>query len=122
MEEQKRTNRTIINIGTSLMVVILIGLAFAVIAALAISSSHNNYSLSDKQRIHTDEYYAASNEAYERIAESGWADQEFTVSINDSQDLNVKVSSGEIVSWEVINNSSWEADSTQPIITLDDWN
>ena len=121
MEEQKRQNRSIINIGTSLMVVILIGLAFAVIAALAISSSHNNFSLSDKQRIHTDEYYAASNEAYEKIAASSWANQEFTVSINDAQDLSVKVSGGEIVSWEVINNSSWEADSTQPIITLDDW-
>ena len=121
MEEQKSQNRTIINIGTSLMVVILIGLAFAVIAALAISSSHNNYSLSDKQRAHTEEYYAASNEAYEKIAATSWEDQEFKVSINDTQDLSVKVNGGEIVSWEVINNSSWEADSTQPVITLDDW-
>ncbi len=121
MEEEKRQTRSIINIGTSLMVVILIGLAFAVIAALAISSSHNNYSLSEKQRIHTDEYYAASNKAYEKIAASDWANQEFTMSINDTQDLSVKVSGGEIVSWEVINNSSWEADSTQPVITLDDW-
>lgn len=121
MEEQKSQNRSIINIGTSLMVVILIGLAFAVIAALAISSSHNNYSLSNKQKAHTDEYYAASNEAYEKIAATSWEDQEFTVSINDTQDLSVKVNGGEIVSWEVINNSSWEADSTQPVITLDDW-
>ena len=121
MERQNKGNRGVVNIGTSLMMVILIGLAFAVIAALAISSSHNNFSLSEKQRIHTDEYYAASNEAYERIAESDWENQEFTVSINDTQDLSVKVSGGEIVSWEVINNSSWEADSTQPIITLDDW-
>ena len=59
MEEQKRQNRSIINIGTSLMVVILIGLSFAVIAALTISSSHNNYSLSVKQLEHTNEYYAA---------------------------------------------------------------
>ena len=102
------------------MVVILIGLAFAVIAALTISSSHNNYSLSDKQRIHTDEYYAASNKAYEKIAATEWADQEFTVSVNENQDLNVKIADGEIVSWKVVNNSSWEADSTQPVIKLDD--
>ena len=121
MEEQKRKNRSIINIGTSLMVVILIGLAFAVIAALTISSSHNNYSLSDKLKTHTDEYYAASNEAYEKIAATDWANQEFTVTINDTQDLSVKVADGEIVSWKIVNNSSWEADSTQPIMTLDDW-
>ena len=120
MKEQKRQNRTIINIGTSLMVVILIGLAFAVIAALTISSSHNNYSLSEKQRIHTDEYYEASNKAYEKIAETEWEDQEFTVSVNETQDLIVKVADGEIISWQVVNNSSWEADSSQPVIKLED--
>ena len=103
------------------MVVILIGLAFAVIAALTISSSHNNYGLSEKLKNHTDEYYAASNEAYEKIAATDWANQEFTVTINDTQDLSVKVADGEIVSWKIVNNSSWEADSTQPIMTLDDW-
>jgi hypothetical protein len=72
MEHTKRENRTIINIGTSLMVVILIGMAFAVIAALAISSSHNNYNLSMKLLNHTDEYYNASNQAYEIIADSDW--------------------------------------------------
>ncbi|MCR5580703.1 MAG: hypothetical protein K6F66_03860 [Pseudobutyrivibrio sp.] len=120
MEHNKKENRTIINIGTSLMVVILTGMAFAVIAALAISSSHNNYNLSTKLRDHTDEYYAASNEAYERIAASDWADQEFTVDINENQVLNVEVVSGEISSWQVQNVSGWEADSTQPVITLED--
>ena len=120
MEQNKREHRAIINIGTSLMVVILIGMAFAVIAALAISSSHNNYSLSKKLMTHTDEYYAASNAAYEKIAASDWADQEFSVDINDNQVLNVKVDSGEITCWKVENISSWEADSTQPVITIDD--
>ena len=120
MEPKKRENRTIINIGTSLMVVIMIGMAFAVIAALAISSSHNNYNLSMKLKIHTDEYYAASNAAYEKIAENDWKDQEFTVDINDNQVLNVKVAGGEITCWQVTNTSGWEADSTQPVITLGD--
>ena len=110
----------IINIGTSLMVVILIGMAFAVIAALAISSSHNNYNLSQKLMNHTDEYYQASNKAYEKIAAADWADQEFTIEINDSQLLNVKVLSGKITSWKVENVLGWEADSTQPVITIDD--
>lgn len=121
MEEKKRENRSIINIGTSLMVVILIGLAFAVIAALSVSSSHNNYKLSEKMAGHTTEYYKASNKAYEIIAENNWANQEFSVDINENQILNVKVNEGEIQRWQVENVSSWEADSTQPVITLDDW-
>jgi len=122
MEENKdkRQNRTIINIGTSLMVVILTGMAFAVIAALAISSSNNNYNLSKKLMDHTDEYYSASNQAYERIAATDWADQEFSVDINENQVLNVKVDSGKITCWQVENSSDWEADSTQPVITLED--
>ncbi len=102
------------------MVVILIGLAFAVIAALAISSSYNNYNLSIKLRDHTDDYYKASNLAYERIAENNWENQQFTVDINDNQVLNVKVENGEIVCFKVENVSDWEADSTQPVITIDD--
>ena len=120
MENTKKERRTIINIGTSLMVVILIGLSFAVIAALTISSSHNNYNLSKKLADHTTDYYAASNEAYEKIAANNWADQEFQVDINDTQVLNVKVTDGEISKWQVENVSSWEADSTQPVITIDD--
>lgn len=120
MEQRKKENRSIINIGTSLMVVILIGMAFAVIAALAISSSHNNYNLSQKLKDHTDEYYTASNLAYEKIAASDWADQEFTIDINENQVLNVKVVSQEITCWQVENVSNWEADSTQPVITIED--
>ena len=117
MEENKRESRTIINIGTSLMVVILIGLAFAVIAALAISSSYNNYNLSQKLKNHTDEYYKAANTAQEKIAAADWADQEFTVDINEDQVLKVKV---EIVQFNVENSSNWEAKSSQPLITIGD--
>ncbi|MCR4567626.1 MAG: hypothetical protein K5769_06220 [Pseudobutyrivibrio sp.] len=120
MENKKRENRSIINIGTSLMVVILIGLAFAVIAALAVSSSHNNYNLSKKLADHNSKYYEASNKAQETIASSNWADQEFTVEIDDNQILKVKVQDGDIATWEVENNSSWDADNTQPVITLED--
>ena len=118
--EQRRETRSIVNIGTSLMVVILIGLAFAVIAALTISSSHNNYNLSTNLATHTLQYYNASNQAQEKIAESNWADQEFSIDINDTQVLKVKVQDGEIASWQVSNGGDWEADSTLPVMTLDD--
>ena len=58
--------------------------------------------------------------AYEKIAATNWADQEFQVDINDTQVLDVKVSGGVISKWQVENVSSWEADSTQPVITIDD--
>ena len=120
MENKKTENRSIVNIGTSLMVVILIGLAFAVIAALAVSSSHNNYNLTKKLADHNSRYYEASNQAYETIASTNWADQDFTVEIDKNQVLKVQVKGGEITTWEVENVGSWEADSTQPVITLED--
>ncbi|MBQ7148883.1 MAG: hypothetical protein IJR96_09045 [Pseudobutyrivibrio sp.] len=118
MERKKRESRTVVNIGTSLMVIILIGMAFAVIAALTISSSHNNYKLTERLGDHTKDYYAASNAAYEKIAETNWKNQEFTVDINENQVLKVKVAGGEISTWQVENISSWEADSTQPVMTI----
>ncbi len=119
MERKKRETRAIINIGTALMVVILIGMAFAVIAALSISSSHHDYELTKKLADRTQDYYAASNQAYERIAENNWQNQEFTVDINENQVLSVKVSDGEIETWKVENTGSWDAKSTQPILILD---
>lgn len=116
MEETKnRNNRSIVNIGTSLMVVILIGLSFAVIAALAISSSKNNYDLSENLANHTTEYYAASNAVYEQIAADDWAEKVYDVAINDSQDLHVEVTHGEIVVWKVVNSGTWEADDSLPV-------
>ena len=119
MERKKRENRAIINIGTALMVVILIGMAFAVIAALAISSSHHDYELTKRLAERTQDYYAASNEAYERISESDWENQDFTVDINENQVLRVKVSDGEIETWKVENTGSWDAQSSQPVLILD---
>lgn len=119
MERKKRENRAIINIGTALMVVILIGMAFAVIAALAISSSHHDYELTKRLAERTQDYYAASNEAYEKIAESDWENQDFTVDINENQVLRVKVSDGEIETWSVENTGSWDAQSSQPVLILD---
>ncbi|SEA11769.1 hypothetical protein SAMN02910384_00908 [Pseudobutyrivibrio sp. ACV-2] len=120
MERKKRENRTIINIGTALMVVILIGMAFAVIAALSISSSHHDYELTKKMAERTQDYYAASNQAYEKIAESNWKNQEFTVDINENQVLSVKVSDGEIETWQVENTGDWDAQSSQPVLILEE--
>lgn len=117
--KESKNNRTVINIGTSLMVVILIGLSFAVIAALAISSSQNSYNLSEKLAEHTTEYYDACNLAYRQIASSGFADQAFEEEINEDQVLKVEVKNKEITSWKVENVGDWETDDTLTLIGED---
>lgn len=119
MEEKLNPNsknkRNIINIGTSLMVVVLMGLSFAVIAALTISSAKNNLDLSQKQADHTRDYYEACTEAFETIDETGWVDQEFTIQMTESQVLSVAVSDGSITKWRVENPSDWSTDDSLPV-------
>ena len=116
MDSRRQERKSIINIGTSLMVVIMIGLSLAVIAALAISSSRNNYDLSQRLAEHTTDYYNASNEAYEAIAKDNWADSEYNIQINDTQELHVKVENKTITAWKVENTGSWEGDTDIVVI------
>ncbi len=116
MEEKKAQNRVIINIGTSLMVVILIGLSFAVIAALTISSSYNNFNLTKLLEQRTNEYYTASNKANEIIADKNWEDMEFEVYIDENQKLFVQTKDKKIIKWQVVNVGKWEAESSQPVL------
>ncbi len=118
--EKRAQNRTIINIGTSLMVVILIGLSFAVIAALTISSSYNNYNLTKRLEQRTNEYYDASNKANEIIAENDWKDMEFEVYIDENQRLEVQTKDGKITQWQVTSVSEWQPDSSLPVLKIED--
>lgn len=125
----KRKRADIMNIGTSSMLVILIGLSFAVLAALAISSAHNDYRLSEELAAHTTAYYEASNEAQEMLAEPGGLygarDEEgyasFDVPVGDRQKLCVEVCFGGtpedyvITRWQVVNTDGWEGDASLPV-------
>lgn len=117
--QKNNEKKSVINIGTSLMIVVLIGLSFAVIAALAVSSSKNNYDLATKQANHTTEYYQASNQAYESIAADDYADKTYDITMNDSQTLHVEVAGGEITCWQVVNDQDWEGEDSLSI-HLDD--
>ena len=109
--------RSIINIGTPLMVVILIGMSFAVIAALSLSSSKNNYDLSENLADHTKEYYEACNIAYETINENCWEDMGISVPINDTQQLEVETENHTIIKWQVENISDWDGDTDLTVIS-----
>ena len=115
MNNTKQEKKSIMNIGTSLMIVILIGLSFIVIAALAISSAKNNYDLTEKYDMHTKAYYDASNEAYKKIAKDNWADNTYQIEIDDKQVLNVEVADHQIKTWQVTNSATWEMDDSLPV-------
>lgn len=127
MKEQKK-HGTVMNIGTASMIVILIGLSFAVLAALAISSARNDYRLTCELAEHTSAYYAASNEAQRKLAQTKELYEQrdadgrtsFSVDVNGDQELCVSVVFGEdeseyeIEQWQVINSSEWSGDDSLP--------
>lgn len=119
-ENNEKNRKSIVNIGTSLMVVILIGMSFAVIAALAISSAKNNYDLSSMQAEHTKEYYEASNKAYEAIDSDCWKDNRYEIAINDSQNLVVEIKNQTIIEWKVENTSDWDGEESLPVHISDE--
>lgn len=120
----------VMNIGTSSMLVILIGLSFAVLAALAISSARNDYRLSEELAQHTTEYYEAYNHAQDMLADVDLLLQQkddknvssFAISINDNQELQVEIcfendsKEYDIIKWKVVNVGDWEADTTLPVL------
>lgn len=129
----KKSKTLVMNIGTSSMLVILTGLCFAVLAALAISSARNDYRLSQELAEHTTEYYEASDRAQELLAEpdklqqlyqsrdeSGCAG--FTVSVNERQELAVELCFEDgakmyrITKWKIENTGSWEGDASLPVL------
>ncbi len=132
--KKKREQGSVVNIGTTSMIVIFIGLCFSVLAALAISSASNDYKVAQALADHVSSYYVASNEATELLADSDQlaalyasADEDgtagFTVTISDSQVLNVSLTFDgsaadyTITQWQVKNVSTWIADDTLPVLT-----
>ncbi len=128
----KKTNRQtqVMNIGTSSMMVILIGLSFAVLAALAISSARSDYRLSEELAAHTTAYYNASNEAQNNLAdiETLYANRDadgitcFAVPISEHQELQVELFFAKdaydykITKWKVVNVDNWEGDTSLPVL------
>ncbi|MCQ2535890.1 MAG: hypothetical protein MJ110_02860 [Lachnospiraceae bacterium] len=109
----KTERKGVINIGISSIVVILIGLCFSVLAALAISSARNDYSQSKDLANHTKEYYDAYNEAVERVAKNS-NEKEFDVAMNEHQSLHVVYDKNTktFTEMSVQTTDTWENDFT----------
>lgn len=128
MRNRKRV--TVANIGMSSMFVILFGLCFAVLAALAIATAQHDYELSRRLAEHTTDYYAAYNQAqellldtealYQQTDEDGYAS--FSVPVQEGQELSVEICFDEtgseyvITKWQVVNTGEWNGDASLPVL------
>lgn len=130
-EMAKSKKQTIVmNIGTSSMLVILIGLSFAILAVLAVSSARNDYRLSEELALHTKGYYEASNLAWEKLADTDTLYEQrdednissFTIGVNEYQELQVDIyfpgesDEYDIIKWKVVNIGEWEGDTSLPVL------
>lgn len=127
---RKRSKTQVMNIGTSSMLVILIGLSFAVLAALAISSARSDYRLSQELAQHTAAYYQAAGRAQEMLAEPEKLYQRcdengcvsFQLSVNERQKLLVELcfeggaENYRIIKWKIENTGSWQGDTSLPVL------
>lgn len=126
--DKQKQGMPVVNIGTASLLVILVGLCFAVLSALAVASAKNDYRLSEQMADHTSEYYEASNRANEMLLEDNKLMEGYVVSfsvvINAKQSLVVEaeLSGNEIniIKWQVENTSAWENDDYLPVYKIKD--
>ena len=107
---------SVVNLGTSSMVVILVGLCFAVLTALTVSSARNDYVLSKKLADHTFSYYQAVGNAQKEVAQSGYCNSNLAVQVDENLWLCVDVLDGEIVNFFEVNDGEWNADNRLPLL------
>lgn len=111
----EKKNISVVNIGTSSMVVILVGLCFTVLTALTVSSARNDYVLSKKLAEHNFNYYQALGKVQAQIAADNIEKDNLAVSIDGDLWLCVDVENGRIINCYEINNREWEADNRRPL-------
>ncbi|MCQ2522600.1 MAG: hypothetical protein MJ105_09525 [Lachnospiraceae bacterium] len=122
MRKRNKEKQHTVNIGLSSMIVILIGLFFMVMAALAVSHAQNDYQLSRRMAEHNTKYYAASNQAMEKIAAAEPGEISFAIPVEQGQVLQVvgnKATDGSFQTqvWKIINQDVMEIEETIPFFT-----
>ena len=142
-----KNKNSFFNIGASSLLVIFFVLCLTVFAALSLSSAKNDYTLAEEMAGRTTDYYAASNEAEEIVAEIDALlslgepldsyhrnDIEleidgniatFLIPVNDDQGLYVALDMTpkgshyyEINEWKVIATTKWSGDDTMNLIQV----
>lgn len=123
-----------LNIGASSILVVFILLCLVTFSVLSLVSANADLKLSKRVAEHTREYYDATSEAEEILAakalETRNMDEmaDYTVRVNDNQNIHViarlpATGSGDsinIMSWMLENTTIWEANNDVDLIETND--
>ncbi len=116
------------NIGTSSLLVVFLVLCLVIFAVLTLTGAQSDYRFATRLAERRTAYYAACNQAEEKIAaldaeralDRLSEDYQFEVPITDQQVLSVTLSPDEqggflISAWETVNTAEWTAGTLEGI-------
>ena len=116
----------IINMGTSLLLVVFIVICLIVFATLSLSSSLRDQKYTDKAVLKTENYYLAYSHAQKQLKEISLKDNNtyisFKENIDQYQDLDVEIQLTQdqdrykIIKWQEVTSKEWKNESTLPLL------
>lgn len=124
MMKHKRSLYPGFQIGSSLLLVVLMALCLLVFSALSLSSAIRDYEYSSKIAVKTKEYYEANSKANQELKKlmdtKAQGTHAFEIPLNDTRSLSVSVTidddSYQILKWKEVSSETWENDDKLPVL------
>ena len=124
MMKHKRSLYPGFQIGSSLLLVVLMALCLLVFSALSLSSATRDYEYSKKLAVKTKEYYEANSKANQElknlIDNNVQGTHSFEIPMNDTRSLSVSLviedDSYHIIKWKEVSSETWENDDKLPVL------
>ena len=124
MMKSKRSLYPGFQIGTSLLLVVLMALCLLVFSALSLSSAMRDYEYSSKLAVKTKEYYEANSKANQELKNlmdnNAQGTHTFEIPMNDTRSLSVSLviedDSYHIIKWKEVSSETWESDDKLPVL------
>ena len=124
MMKSKRSLYPGFQIGTSLLLVVLMALCLLVFSALSLSSAMRDYEYSSKLAVKTKEYYEANSKANQELKNlidtNVQGTHSFEIPMNDTRSLSVSLviedDSYHIIKWKEVSSETWENDDKLPVL------
>lgn len=124
MMKHKRSLYPGFQIGSSLLLVVLMALCLLVFSALSLSSATRDYEYSKKLAVKTKEYYEANSKANQElknlIDNNVQGTHSFEIPMNDTRSLSVSLviedDSYHIIKWKEVSSETWENNDKLPVL------
>lgn len=124
MMKHKRSLHPGFQIGTSLLLLVLMALCLLVFSALSLSSAIRDYEYSKKLAMKTKAYYEADSKANQElknlIENNVQGTHSFEIPMNDTRSLSVSLviedDSYHIIKWKEVSSETWENDDKLPVL------